>query len=238
MPRPLPCANAPWNGWKMASSSDSGMPDALVLHDEHARGVAGFAPRAEAQPAAVGHRPQAVGRQVPDDLPHLALRRPRTRPAASGTSTSTTWSCPHLGAVAQQQGRVLQHRPQVQPRDAEPLGPRVGQEAADRLVQPLRLAQHDVHQLRLLAVERQFLAQDLDRSRHRRQRVADLVGDARRHLADGRQPLLQARVALEPPDRRHVLEGEQEARRARRDVSSVVALRPRSISAPSARRYR
>ena len=73
-------------------------------------------------------------------------------------------------------------------------GPRVGQERLDRVVQPLRLPQHDVHQLRLLVAERQLLPQHLHRARHRRQRVADLVRDARRHLADRREPLLQPRA--------------------------------------------
>ena len=92
------------------SSSASGMPTPSSCTTSIAGGVAGLAPRADAQPAAVGHGPQAVGRQVPDDLPHLALvglAPDRQR----GMSTSTTWSCAHLGAVAQQQGRVLQHGP-------------------------------------------------------------------------------------------------------------------------------
>ena len=92
----------------------------------------------------------------------------------------------------------------------EALRPRVGEKRADRRVQALRLAQHDVHQLLLLAAERQLLAQDLDRARHRRQRVADLVRDAGGHLADRREPLLNRRVALELLDRGDVLEGEQQ----------------------------
>ena len=51
--------------------------------------------------------------------------------------------------------------------------------------------QDDVHQLRLVARQRQLLPQHLHRARHRRQRVANLVRDAGRHLADGRQALLQ-----------------------------------------------
>ena len=52
----------------------------------------------------------------------------------------------------------------------------------------------------------QLLPQNLHRAGHRRQRIADLVRDAGRHLADGRQPLLQLRFALEPPDFGDVLE--------------------------------
>ena len=80
----------------------------------------------------------------------------------------------------------------VEARDREALRPRVGEERSDRRVQALRLAQHDVHQLLLLAAERQFLPQDLDRPRHRRQRIADLVRDAGGHFADRGQPLLRS----------------------------------------------
>ena len=99
--------------------------------------------------------------------------------------------------------------PTIELRDGELLRARVGEERADRVVQPLRLAQDDVHQLRLVVAERQLLPQHLDRPRHRRQRIADLVRDAGRHLADGGQALLQPRVALQPLELGHVLEREQ-----------------------------
>ena len=137
-------------------------------------------------------------------------------------------TCPslHFGAVAQQQRRVVQHAPDVEPRDREPLRPRVGEKRSDRVVQPLRLAQHDVHQLLLLVAERQLLPQHLDRARHRRQRIADLVRDAGGHLADRGEPLLQPRVALELLDVGDVLEREQQARRAARRLAGCVAVRP------------
>ena len=133
----------------------------------------------------------------------------------------------HLGAVPQQQRRVVERAPDVEPGDREPLRPRVRQKRSDRRVQPLGLAQHDVHQLLLLGAERQLLAQDLDRAGHRRERIADLVRDAGRHLADGREPLLDPRIALELLDVGHVLErhekpgapaGRLEMRRAQADV--------------------
>ena len=100
----------------------------------------------------------------------------------------------------------VQDRAHVDCRNRRTLRPRVREERSNRVVQPLRLFEHDVHQLRLIAGERQFLTQHLDRSRHRRQRVADLVRDAGRHLAHGREPLLHADVAFELLDRGHVLE--------------------------------
>ena len=83
---------------------------------------------------------------------------------------------------------------------------------------PVGLAQHDVHQLRLIDGQRQFLPQDLDRAGHRGQRVPDLVRDPRRHLADRGQPLLHPRFALVLARVGDVLEREQEAGfAARRD---------------------
>ena len=58
------------------------------------------------------------------------------------------------------------------------------------------------------------------RSRHRRQRIANLVRDAGGHLAYRRQPLLNPRLALLTPDFRDVLEREDEpdlAARRRQD---------------------
>ena len=115
------------------------------------------------QPAAVGHRAQAVGREVPDDLLDLAFVGLVPELAVGGTSTSITCAVVHLGAVAQQQRGVVQRAAHVEPRDREPLRPRVGEKRSDRRVQPLRLAQHDVHQLFLLAAERQLLPQNLNR---------------------------------------------------------------------------
>ena len=89
-------------------------------------------------------------------------------------------------------------------------GLRIGQKRPDRVVQALRFAQHDVHQLRLLFGERQLLPENLNRSRHRRQRIANLVRDAGRHLADRRETLPQPRVALELLDVGDVLKREQQ----------------------------
>ena len=122
-----------------------------------------------------------------------------------------TWCSMQIGAVAQQQRRVVERAPDVEAGDGEPLRPRVGEERPDGRVQPLGLAQHDVHQLRLLGRQRQLLPQDLDRPRHRGQRIADFVGDAGGHLADRGQPLLHVRVALQLLDVGQVLERDQEA---------------------------
>src|SRR5262249_48338035 len=53
-------------------------------------------------------------------------------------------------------------------------------------------------------------------SRHRRERIANLVRDAGRHLADRGEPLLDSGVALELFDRGDVLEREEQADAAAR----------------------
>ena len=119
-----------------------------------------------------------------------------------------------LGAVAQQHRRLLHDRTQIELLQREALRPRVGEERLDRLVEALRLLQHDVHQLRLVARQRQLLLEHLHRAGHRRERVADLVRDAGGHFADRRQALLQARVLLEALDVGDVLERVEIAARA------------------------
>ena len=99
------------------------------------------------------------------------------------------WCGLHFRAVPQEQRGILNTFRTSSRASAEPLRPRVGQERFDRVVQPLGLAQHDVHQLRLIVAEGQLLPEHLNRARHRRQRVADLVRDARCHLANCCEPL-------------------------------------------------
>ncbi len=82
---------------------------------------------------------------------------------------------PAIRAVAQQHGRVGDHAANVHAPAGAALRAGVGEEVPDDLVEPARLAQHDVHQLRLLARERQFGAQQLHRPGHRRQGIPDFV---------------------------------------------------------------
>ena len=143
---------------------------------------------------------------------------------------------PHFGAVAQQQRRVVEHAPHVEARDREALRPRVREKRSDGRVEPLGLAQHDVHQLLLLRAERQLLAQNLDRPGHRRERIPDFVRDAGRHLAHRREALLHARVALELLDVGDVLEREQQAGAPARRLAGAWRVRPISIAAAVRRR--
>ena len=229
----------PWNGWKRPSSSSGGNADALRPAPMITTPSRGRLERAgEPQPAAVGHRAQAVGRQVPDDLPDLAFVGLVPELGSTARRRRCVWSSRTSALLRSSSAVSLQRAADVEARDREPLRPRVGEERSDRRVQPLRLAQHDVHQLLLLGAERQLLPQDLDRAGHRRERIADLVGDAGRHLADRRQPLLHARVALELLDVGDVLEREQIAGAAARRLAGASRSSPSSISPrPSPRRY-
>ena len=141
-----------------------------------------------------------------------------------------------LGAVLQQRRGVGHDPADVHRRGGMTLRPGVGEKAANRLVQPIRLADHDVHQLRLLAGQRQLLPQNLNRPRHRRQRVADLVRDAGGHLSDGGEALLDARFALFPPRIGDVTEREDEPGLAPpRGVRRIAVLNPSSMRRPSVR---
>ena len=69
----------------------------------------------------------------------------------------------HFSTVAQQRRGIQDHAPDIETRQRDPLRTGVGEEGLDGLVQAFGLAQHDVHQLRLLIAERQLLPQDLQR---------------------------------------------------------------------------
>ena len=177
------------------------------------------------QPPAVGHRLEAVGGQVPDDLPQLVLvgvdpHRIRRHLDLDDVVVGG------LGALAQQRGGVLDRPAGVDPGELHPPGPGVGQERRDGRVQPIRLAQHDVHQRGLLGRQRQLAAQHLHRARHRGQRVADLVGDAGGHLAHRRQPLPHLRGAFQALDVGDVLEREDDAALAARPAAAARRSRP------------
>ena len=134
----------------------------------------------------------------------------RHQTGSGGTSQWIECALDQLGTVLQQRAGIGDDLPHVEPRQRAPLRLGVCQKAPDRLVQSIGLAQHDVHQLRLLVAQRQFLPQDLERARHRCQRIPDLVGDARGHLPDRRQTVLYPRLALLTTGFRDVLEGEHE----------------------------
>ena len=119
-------------------------------------------PGAETQRASRAHRAEAVGRQVPDDLPDLVLVGLEGHFVRRHIDLDLV-PLPQLGAVPEEERGVVQHPPDVEAGDREALRARVGQERPNRVVQALGLAQHDVHQLRLFVAERQLLTEYLDR---------------------------------------------------------------------------
>ena len=230
----MPLPNEPRNGWKMPSSSSARDADALVGDGQH-RGRTRPSTRSRAalsvQRAAVAA--SRAGRWWRGSRRSAApgSRRPRRATSSAGSVDVDRVPLADLVAVAQQRRRVLHHAAQIELLELEALRPRVGEKRSDRVVQPLGLAQHDVHQLRLIARQRQLLPQDLHRARHRRQRIADLVRDAGGHLADGRQTLLQLRIALEPLALGHVLErveiaapavGQRQLRDAQAEIDDAI----------------
>ena len=140
----------------------------------------------------------------------------RYQTGPSGTSTSMRW--PGRTSAPFCSSRTCRQRcgPGRRGRASAEAGAR-RPETIGCLVQPLRLLEDDVHQLGLIAVEGKLGAEHLHRAGHRGQRIADLVGDARRHLSDRRQTLSPARVAFEALDVGDVLKREEMAGAAIRE---------------------
>ena len=203
-PRPLPLAKRAVERLEEPVELLGRDADALVLHRQRRRRPTSGSTRAARRrrpPSGIARRPLVARFQTicliwPSSASYQSSRRPARR-------RRSTWSVLHLGAVAQQQRRV------VAARGARRTA-RSRTAAAARRPGTMRIvvfSRSDSRSTMSIScacsrAERQLLPQDLDRARHRRQRVADLVGDAGRHLADRRQPLLQPRVALELLDRR------------------------------------
>src|SRR5262245_1327427 len=171
----------------------------------------------ETEPATVGHRAEAIGRQVPDDLLYLSFVG-FVPELVRGYVEDDLVAILHLGAVAQQERRVVQGPAHVESLDLKPLRPRVRQKRSDRRVEAFRFAQHDVHQLLLLGAQRQLLPQDLNRARHRGQGITNLVRDTSGHLADRGQALLDGGVPLQFLEARDVLKGEEKPRAPARSL--------------------
>ena len=109
------------------------------------------------QPAA--RAPSRAGRWSPGSRRSAGSgsRRPRTRPARRARRRRSSGRRARRRCCAAAARRPARPCAMSSRASGEPLRPRVGQERPDRVVQPLRLAQHDVHQLRLLVAERQLL---------------------------------------------------------------------------------
>ena len=85
------------------------------------------------------------------------------------------------------------------------------EELFEDLGQTIRLRDDDLHQAPLGGPDVQLVGEDLDRAGDRRQGVADLMGDPRRELPDGRELLVEARLALELLQGGQVLEEDQDS---------------------------
>ena len=97
----------------------------------------------------------------------------------------------------------------VEDRDAPFLRPHEAQELLQDLREPVGLRDDDLHQAPLGRAHRELVREDLHRARDRRERVADLVGDAGGELADGRELLVESGLALELLHLGQVLENDE-----------------------------
>ena len=151
--------------------------------------------RPEPELPAARHRAQAVGRQVPHDLPDLRfVGAVDDRLVRHGHDDRVRLG--HLGVVRRagarcRSGSAGRRDPRPPPAAAWRTTGSCGWCSFRRSDS----AQHDVHQLRLVRGQRQLVAQDLDRSRHRRERDCGFRGRCRRPSRPPRPAAAAARAS-------------------------------------------
>ena len=206
-PSPVPLSNELRNGWKMRSMSAGSMPQpSSSTRSPTVCPSDASTARRRRPPSAMARRPLVARFHT---IWRIWLSSNSSHTGSGGTSTSTVWCSRTSAPLRSSRAVSLTTCARSNRVIVGALRTRVGQERPDRLVEPIRLAQHDVHELLLVVGERQFGAQHLQRARHRGERIADFVGDAGRHLPHRRQALAHAGLALEPLDVGDVLEGEE-----------------------------
>ena len=86
---PVPPSKKDWKGWKRLVRCSSDMPRPVSITSERYQSPASW-PH-DPQGAAVGHGPQGVAGQVPEDLAHLVADRRTAGPRAGSRLTSSRW---------------------------------------------------------------------------------------------------------------------------------------------------
>ena len=166
----------------------------------------------------MGHRLDRVAQQVPDHLPHLA-RRPFDARVRIHLHQHADVGRPLL--VLEGLGDLARDLGQIEGLLLLGARPGVLQQVGDQAVEAVHLAHGDVDQLPALAVGPGRPAQHLDRSRDAGQRVADLVGDARRQPPDRGQALGPLHLDLHAAQLGQILEMDHAAD----DLAGVVGQR-------------
>ena len=149
--------------------------------------------------AAAGHRGEGVARDVPEDLPELPGVGRQRRPSGGSRSCTTIGGGARPRRCARgASGRRRAPRARRPARRRAPSGGRTGGS-------PRGSSERRCDSATTISISRcsgdpgedEFL-QDLDRAGDRGERVADLVRDSGRELADGGELVLEPHLALEP----------------------------------------
>ncbi len=146
---------------------------------------------AHRESAAVGHRAQRVVAEIPEDL----LQRVTIGSSFSASSHKIALDLirsARAGVMLEKHERVLDQGCNVHVGERVSLLPRVIQEIGNDLVEALGLAADDLDEFFVVVLERRQAGQFLQRSGHRRERLANFVSDRSR----------------EPPEYGHAFLGE------------------------------
>ena len=118
---------------------------------------------------------------------------------------------PQLGRVGQEIERLGKTRGDVELGRALVLRPHEAEKIGNRFVEALRFFEDDRHQPLLLRRKSFRFAENLDGAGDRRERIADLVRDARRQFADCGHAIFQPQLRFELLHLGEVLEDERVA---------------------------
>ncbi len=154
-----------------------------------------------------GHRLDGIGAQVPEDLLDLVGIAVEIQSGRAADVLDVV-SVAHLRAVLEEENRLLKQRGDLEHFRRKAARAGVLQKVGDDPVESMRFAQDDVHEVTLRGRQRQLVLEHLDRTHHRGQRIADLVGDGGGEIADRRHFPLHLQLILQPLDVGEILKDE------------------------------
>ena len=158
----------------------------------------------------VGHGLERVARQVPEDLADL-IGVADQHIAGRCEAQLNAMVLVHFGAIAQQLDILAQQLANIEAAVGAVARASEAQETLDRPIETLALFEHDVEQLTLPGLKAGARREHLHRTRDRRQRIADLVGQPGRQRADCGHAFLELYLLLELSPGRQILEDDNKA---------------------------